>query len=144
MSYRRYLLGPHWAEVRTRWRSDPDTPKACVVCGEARYQLHHRHYPESLAAVELTDLVALCDPHHRALHRAYERSPAMDLAAFTNAWIGVLRGQHPNPRRPPWPWPPLSSPSRDSQQSSPSTPSARPIAASTAWPTGARASDGGR
>ena len=104
-SYGPYIRGPRWRTLRRAWAQHPDTPKACVVCGARRYQLHHRTY-QHLGDERLADLVPLCGAHHEALHFAYDlKATDLDLEAFTNAWVSVMRRAHPNPRRPPWPWP---------------------------------------
>lgn len=91
---RAYLTGPWWAELRQRYAEHPEAPHACAVCGTPRYQLHHRTY-ERLGAEHISDLIALCDAHHEALHRAYrhhhERHPADSLAAFSDAWVLIRR-----------------------------------------------------
>jgi hypothetical protein len=66
-SYAAYLRSDHWRDVKKRYRASA-MPQACVVCGEARVDLHHRTY-ERLGHEELTDLVPLCRQHHGEAHR---------------------------------------------------------------------------
>jgi len=68
-SYDHYLHGAHWAAVRERYWSAPETPKACF-CGEAdrrNLELHHRTYLR-LGNEPLDDLRALCHQCHNDIH----------------------------------------------------------------------------
>lgn len=64
--YQAYLRSDHWQRVKRRYRRSK-MPQTCVVCGDPRYQLHHKTY-ERLGREHLTDLVALCELHHTRRH----------------------------------------------------------------------------
>jgi hypothetical protein len=91
---RSYLTGIWWAELHQRYGQHPQAPHTCAVCGAPHYQLHHRTY-ERLGHEHISDLMALCDQHHGALHRAYkhhhELHPEDTLMGFTDAWVLIHR-----------------------------------------------------
>jgi hypothetical protein len=64
--YADYLASEHWLDVRRRYAAS-DRPQRCA-CGKARHALHHLTYVR-LGCELLEDLVAVCDPCHRRLHK---------------------------------------------------------------------------
>lgn len=64
--YHAYIRSPEWRAVRQRYR-DSKLPQACLVCGEAMVELHHRTY-KNLGNERLSDLVPLCRLHHQEVH----------------------------------------------------------------------------
>lgn len=91
-SQRAYLASPEWAERRAAYERHPEAPHRCAVCAAPRYQLHHRTYERWGGHERITDLIALCDAHHEALHRAHRRQGgSMDLQTFTDAWVRLKR-----------------------------------------------------
>jgi hypothetical protein len=77
ISYREYLLTPHWQDVRRRFfasrlviRNSNNRP-CCTGCkrSDVRLLLHHRTY-KRLGKERLTDLVLVCDRCHEQIHAA--------------------------------------------------------------------------
>jgi len=77
-------LHPDHARARTvvqrAIRSGALIPRPCVVCGAEPTQAHHHH---GYAPEHQLDVVWLCTPHHRALHRKY---PAKIEKPITEEW----------------------------------------------------------
>jgi hypothetical protein len=96
---RGYLRSQWWLDLRQAYEAHPRAPHCCAVCAAPRYQLHHRTY-ENLGHEHVADLVALCDSHHQALHRAWRTHrryhPEDTLASFTDAWVLVKRRSYRN------------------------------------------------
>jgi hypothetical protein len=89
---RAYLRSAWWRQLREAYAAHPDAPHCCAVCATPRYEHHHRSY-ERLGAEPVSDLIALCHPHHQALHRAHRRAGG-DLETFSDAWIAVARRRY--------------------------------------------------
>lgn len=64
--YKEYLKSDHWKRVQEEYRSS-GRPQACLVCGNEKFELHHRSY-ERIGAELLSDLVPLCRTHHAKTH----------------------------------------------------------------------------
>jgi len=82
--YSDYLKSEHWANIKKRYRKSK-APKECVVCGNKKYQLHHRTY-KRIGHEHLGDFVALCGRCHHALHRQHKYMDE-SLWHFTNQFI---------------------------------------------------------
>lgn len=66
-TYKEYLESDYWAATKERYRKS-SRPWKCWVCGcTAKLQLHHRSY-YYIGAEPLSDLVVLCDTHHKQVH----------------------------------------------------------------------------
>lgn len=65
-TYKEYLNSHYWEEAKQRCR-ESSLPKKCIVCGEKKYELHHRSYAR-LGAELPEDLVPLCRKHHKIVH----------------------------------------------------------------------------
>jgi hypothetical protein len=62
-----FYESPEWAAIRLRYFET--RPEACWVCGSTvSVQLHHTSYEGFGGQEALSDLVALCDTHHRRVH----------------------------------------------------------------------------
>lgn len=68
--YKEYLKTPHWRAFKKRWRAwlSRSGRWGCAVCGNPRFEAHHRIY-EHLGHEHLADVVPLCRKHHVAAHR---------------------------------------------------------------------------
>lgn len=81
--YEQYIASPQWAAFKARYFATH--ARACAVCGARQVQLHHLTYAR--LGYELpSDVVPLCDDHHRAVHD-YARATGSDLEAATYAFI---------------------------------------------------------
>lgn len=66
--YELYMKSPQWRAFRTKY-SKSDYPQTCLICGNAKYQLHHLTY-KRLGRELLRDVAPLCGECHGALHRS--------------------------------------------------------------------------
>ena len=67
LSYGAYLRSKHWLQIRGSYMSST-LPKCCFVCGNKRFELHHKTY-QRLGEELLADLVPLCRRCHKSTHR---------------------------------------------------------------------------
>lgn len=65
VTYRAYLLGPHWRGFKRDYLKAH--PRTCLVCPSRKIQFHHLTY-ERLGHERPGDVVLLCGKHHTALH----------------------------------------------------------------------------
>lgn len=68
-SYREYLSGDHWQDVRRRYWASKLAKKACCAgCGAtSKLNLHHRTY-KRIGEEWLTDLILACRDCHGEIH----------------------------------------------------------------------------
>jgi hypothetical protein len=69
---RDYQQSPNWRRFKRKYLADPSTPKACVVCGNTNFVLHHWTYERWGGQERLDDVVPMCPVHHRRLHLAVD------------------------------------------------------------------------
>ena len=69
-TYSQYLRGPHWADVKARFRSSRLCKRRCFACGDSsdRLSLHHRTY-KRIGAERLSDLIEVCQACHEQIHK---------------------------------------------------------------------------
>jgi hypothetical protein len=98
--YTAFLRSPDWEETRRRYWRDPDTPKACGLCGteEPPLQLHHRTY-ERVGAEHLSDLVPTCLRCHQLLHALDKRGDIDGLDADLTQLTDAVRAARYRERR---------------------------------------------
>ncbi len=65
--YGAYLKTAHWQRFKERYRKS-GRPRYCTICGEGRYEIHHRTY-ERVGQEKLDDVIALCRTHHLLAHK---------------------------------------------------------------------------
>lgn len=65
--YSRYIKSKAWRSKRAKYKKSK-LPKACVVCGEKKVDLHHKTYAR-LGYERLTDLVPMCRVCHKLAHK---------------------------------------------------------------------------
>lgn len=64
--YEDYLKSPHWQKTKKFFKFI--SKKRCYVCGTKKsLVLHHKHY-KTVGYEDGSELVWLCQPHHRKLH----------------------------------------------------------------------------
>ena len=95
-----YVRSPAWFELRAKHlqRHGAD----CKACGATtKIHLHHKTY-DRLGAEKLTDLVALCETCHAAVHRYARAHRTLSLWAATDHVVKSRRrkGVLPAARRP--------------------------------------------
>jgi hypothetical protein len=68
MTYADYLRTPEWETLKVRALTDAaHRCRGCDISGDL--EVHHRRYPKPFEwGSELSDLVVLCHPCHRAVH----------------------------------------------------------------------------
>lgn len=66
-SYSEYLRSSHWEDVKRRYRASK-LPKKCYICGDTKYELHHRTY-KNMGSERLMDFVPLCRKCHGGIHQ---------------------------------------------------------------------------
>jgi hypothetical protein len=90
--YRVYLNSACWRETRERYWRDPDTRKACGLCGKnpSTLQLHHRTYAR-VGAEHLDDLVPVCLGCHQLIHALDRRGDLLGLDADLSELVDVRR-----------------------------------------------------
>lgn len=71
---KKYLNGSHWMKFCARYKAS-DRLQTCFACGQENVSLHHRTY-ERLGRERLSDVVPLCQSHHRELHHLVNRGEA--------------------------------------------------------------------
>lgn len=107
--YEAYKRSPRWLARRRLWAEEWSRRAAtsrggaapqCLVCGRLWTlrdgDLHHVTY-ERLGAETFEDLVALCRPHHEALHQLFDASAEwrrLGRLQATYGIIGVLQRRH--------------------------------------------------
>lgn len=81
-SYRDYLAGEHWQDVRARYRASKLSKNGCCAgCGSRTgLALHHRTY-KRLGAERLTDLILVCGACHTDIHDFEDRVGAHPWSA---------------------------------------------------------------
>lgn len=65
--YAEYLKSAHWKSFKEAYKMS-GRPRQCEICGNPRYELHHRTY-DRIGAEHLDDVVALCRTHHSQAHK---------------------------------------------------------------------------
>lgn len=71
-AYNAYLESSHWKNL-SRLTKERDNYE-CKQCGRTRWLVvHHRRYRKNLRDCTINDLVTLCDPCHKTLHRERAR-----------------------------------------------------------------------
>lgn len=98
-SYDEYLRSDHWIAFRRTFKADP-TMNACRVCGRKMPQYHHINY-ECLGAETADDVVPLCGPHHKRIHKIIERTgrtlaDTSDIVAEMKKSLDEKRGRNQN------------------------------------------------
>ena len=71
---KKYLNGSHWLKFCARYKAS-DRLQTCFACGQENVSLHHRTY-ERLGRERLSDVVPLCQSHHKELHHLVNRGEA--------------------------------------------------------------------
>lgn len=72
--YAAYLESPEWAAFRERYFEKHE--RSCFVCGETfGIQLHHLSY-RHVGRERFTDVIQLCDAHHKMTHRLIREKKA--------------------------------------------------------------------
>jgi hypothetical protein len=75
ITYREYLLSPHWQDVRRRFWGSKLHNRCCYACGVKRdLQVHHKTY-KRIGKERLNDLVMLCGVCHKETHRIEKERP---------------------------------------------------------------------
>jgi len=96
--YATYLRSDHWRAVKQRYRNSK-MPKRCLICKNAKYELHHRSY-RRLGNERLHDLVPLCRACHQATHDHLKRHASGRTTLFTahkKRRIVWRKGARPSP-----------------------------------------------
>ena len=98
-TYAQYLESDHWKEAKRRY-SESDQPKRCVICGNPKFQLHHRTYV-NLGRETPCDIISLCGKHHKTVHQKLNEStklrPVRSLMKVTYRYIRNQRRKLSNP-----------------------------------------------
>lgn len=71
VTYTEFLVSTTWSNTKQRY-VNAGMPLECLICGRADYNLHHRSYGR-IGEELVTDLVALCEPHHYEVHRLLKK-----------------------------------------------------------------------
>ena len=74
-NYQRYIDSKAWSETRNKYF---DQFGCLCPCGNTATQLHHKTYDNIGKENLLTDLVGLCEPHHRDVHQWRNSNGAND------------------------------------------------------------------
>ena len=74
-NYQRYIDSKAWSETRNKYF---DQFGRLCPCGNTATQLHHKTYDNIGKENLLTDLVGLCEPHHRDVHQWRNSNGAND------------------------------------------------------------------
>lgn len=83
IEYQQYIASPQWSAFKASYFATH--ARACAVCGARQVQLHHMTYAR-LGYEHPSDVVPLCEPHHRAVHD-YAKATGSDLESATYAFI---------------------------------------------------------
>lgn len=67
-SYEAYTQGPEFARLRDRCAREQGFSRYCYVCDDHRWVPHHENYARLGNEDLRCDVVALCTPHHTAVH----------------------------------------------------------------------------
>jgi len=94
--YQEYTNSKYWVAAKNRYKAS-GRPQECLLCGDKRYQLHHRHY-DNLGQEKLNDLAPLCVECHTRLHWSHEyyNIPLLEfvVAASMMCTIGAAEIYH--------------------------------------------------
>jgi hypothetical protein len=94
MSYQAYINSPIWRKKVEEYFSRHR--RRCWLCGTTdKIQLHHQTY-ENMGREEDSDLLPVCETHHRAIHE-YHRQYGGVLADASVALKRILRGAETPP-----------------------------------------------
>ena len=91
LTYKQYLAGPHWQDVRRRfWSSSLHDGKcyACAVSG-VTLEIHHKTY-RRIGAEDLHDLCLLCRGCHQRAH-ALERGSKDKRTSLANVALKIRK-----------------------------------------------------
>jgi phage terminase large subunit GpA-like protein len=87
--YLSYLRSPAWFALRKQHFARYG--EWCKACGSTqKIHLHHKTY-ENLGRELMSELVALCDLCHRAVHRHHKANPTLTLWQSTDYIIKSRR-----------------------------------------------------
>ena len=79
MNYKDYLKTEHWKILKTNYHLSV-LPQKCLVCGNEKFELHHRSYVR-LGKELLLDLIPLCRNCHYKIHEYLKKENKTKLAA---------------------------------------------------------------
>ena len=65
--YKEYLNSDYWKKQRKRYLKS-NLLKECIVCGNKKYQLHHKLY-KRIGKEKVSDFLPLCNNCHLKLHQ---------------------------------------------------------------------------
>lgn len=85
-TYDAYLNGPHWKDIKKRWK-ESGRPMLCDVCNEGPIHLHHHNYSR-LGQESLDDIDPLCRRHHEQVHEFLKHhGPRVNRTAKAIAYL---------------------------------------------------------
>lgn len=73
LDYKRFLKSPHWIETRRKFYASTVLKECCACRSESNLNLHHTTY-DRLGFEQDGDLVLLCQPCHKEVHRLHKLS----------------------------------------------------------------------
>lgn len=83
-SYEEFLKSEHWASVKRKAKSRPNTYGKCSFCGSKKnIDLHHTSYKWIGTKSELSTVIALCREHHHQVH-VYAKENMVSVRVATN------------------------------------------------------------
>lgn len=78
MLYKDYLKTKHWNELKKEYYLSK-LPQECLVCGNRKFELHHRSY-NRIGKELLLDLLPLCRFCHHKIHEYIKQGNKTKLA----------------------------------------------------------------
>jgi hypothetical protein len=100
-TYAQYLASDYWKEARRRYL-ESNLPKCCAICGNPKFQLHHRTYV-NLGRENLCDIIPLCGKHHSTVHDKLNDSvklrPGRSLMKVTRRYVKNQRARSAQQRK---------------------------------------------
>lgn len=92
LKYKDYLASPQWLKTKARFKSSPLFYNCCGKCfrSDRPLNIHHKTY-RRVGREKLSDLIALCDPCHRATHETARKTGRLWSAHKPNRNAAVAR-----------------------------------------------------
>lgn len=83
-SYREYLRSKHWKSFKKRFKESSYYRGKCYICErDKNIQYHHITYIR-IGKEYLKDIVELCAPCHKNVHRAMRKNPKLTWEIISN------------------------------------------------------------